>query len=199
MLEPRGAAPTAQNRTPAKCGDWQEAGIRFYGRRHAVRRKPVPIDADATGEFAMAPLTPELLVTDIKASLKFWCGLCGFGIAFERLYEGFAYLDLKGAQVMLEERGRSRNWITGKLDSPFGRGINFQIETESVDPILATLAACDWPLFMGPEEKWYRTGRTETGVRQFLVKDPDGYLLRFSQRLGRRTIPPEPLGVGERL
>jgi hypothetical protein len=39
---------------------------------------------------------------------------------------------------------------------------------------------------MAPEEKWYRTGARETGVRQFLVQDPDGYLLRLQQRLGER-------------
>jgi catechol 2,3-dioxygenase-like lactoylglutathione lyase family enzyme len=140
-------------------------------------------------DFAMARLVPELLVTDIKVSLHFWCDLCGFKIAFERLYEGFAYLDLEGAQVMLEERGRNRNWITAPLDAPFGRGVNFQIAAHSTDPILTSLAAANWRLFMQPEDKWYRTGTAETGVRQFLVKDPDGYLIRFSQRLGKRPIP----------
>lgn len=141
---------------------------------------------EAADAFVMAPLTPELLVSDIAASLRFWCDLCGFRVAYERLYEGFACLDLKGAQVMLEERGRGRNWITGELEAPLGRGINFQVETDSVARIVAALAAGEWPLFMAPEEKWYRTGGSETGVRQFLVQDPDGYLLRFSQRLGRR-------------
>jgi hypothetical protein len=31
--------------------------------------------------------------------------------------ERFAYLDLDGAQVMLEERARGRNWVTGPLGS----------------------------------------------------------------------------------
>jgi hypothetical protein len=94
--------------------------------------------------------------------------------------EGFAYLDLDGAQIMLEERDRSRNWIVGPMEAPFGRGINFQIRVRTIDPILASLAVADWPLFMKPEEKWYRTGDVETGVHQFLVQDPDGYLIRFS-------------------
>jgi catechol 2,3-dioxygenase-like lactoylglutathione lyase family enzyme len=133
-------------------------------------------------------LVPELLVTDIDASLRFWCGLCGFSIAFERLYEGFAYLDRDGAQVMLEERGRNRNWITGALDAPYGRGMNFEIRVASVDPILQSLTEAGWALFMRVEEKWYRVRDKETGVRQFLVQDPDGYLLRFSQRIGERSI-----------
>jgi len=137
----------------------------------------------------MACLVPELLVTDIKASLHFWCELCGFSIAFERLFEGFAYLDLGGAQVMLEERGRNRNWLTAQLDAPFGRGINFQVAVQSIEPILTALAGSNWPLFMEPEEKWYKTGDVETGVRQFLVNDPDGYLIRFAQGIGKRPVP----------
>ena len=41
---------------------------------------------------------------------------------------------------------------------------------------------------MEPETKWYRTGDVESGVAQFLVTDPDGYLLRFQSSLGKRPI-----------
>jgi catechol 2,3-dioxygenase-like lactoylglutathione lyase family enzyme len=132
-------------------------------------------------------LVPELLVTNVEASLRFWCDLCGFAITFDRLEEGFAYLDLGGAQVMLEEQGRSRNWLTGPLEAPLGRGVNFQVQVPALEPILAALARAGWPLFMAPEEKWYRTGTVETGVHQFLVQDPDGYLIRFSADIGERA------------
>lgn len=33
---------------------------------------------------------------------------------------------------------------------------------------------------------WYRSDAIEVGVRQFLVQDPDGYLLRFSAWVGDR-------------
>jgi catechol 2,3-dioxygenase-like lactoylglutathione lyase family enzyme len=138
--------------------------------------------------FCPSALVPELLVTDLSRSLWFWCDLCGFAIAYERLYEGFAYLDRAGAQVMLEERGRSRNWVTDALDAPYGRGLNFEIRVAALDPILQLLEKAGWPLFMPAEEKWYRTQNVETGVRQFLVQDPDGYLLRFSQRVGERPM-----------
>ena len=100
------------------------------------------------------------------------------------LGRGWAERHLDGAQIMLEERERSRNRIVGPMEAPFGRGINFQVGVRTIDPILASLAAADWPLFMKPEEKWYRTGDVEAGVRQFLVQDPDGYLIQFSARLG---------------
>jgi catechol 2,3-dioxygenase-like lactoylglutathione lyase family enzyme len=133
--------------------------------------------------FAFAPLVPELLVTDIAVSLRFWCGLCGFTVAYDRPEDRFAYLDRAGAQVMLEEQGRGRNWITGPLAAPLGRGINFQIGVAAIAPILAALSAANWPLFMAAERKWYRTASGSTGVHQFLVQDPDGYLIRFSERI----------------
>ena len=136
--------------------------------------------------LARAALVPELLVADIARSLRFWCQLCGFTVAYERMEEGFAYLDREGAQVMLEERGHGRNWVTGALDAPFGRGVNFQVAVAAMAPIVDALAGADWPLFMAPERKWYRAGAVATGVEQFLVQDPDGYLIRFSQPLDQR-------------
>ena len=38
------------------------------------------------------------------------------------------------------------------------------------------------------EERWYRRDNTEIGTRQFIVQDPDGYLLRLHHDLGIRPI-----------
>ncbi|MEN3235637.1 MULTISPECIES: bleomycin resistance protein [Methylobacterium] len=137
--------------------------------------------------FTFARLTPELLITDLAASLRFWVDLIGFRIAYDRPEDGFAYLDLDGAQVMLETRHpASRQWETGSLEAPLGRGINFEIGVPAVEPILDRLEAAGWPLFMAVEDKWYRAGAIEVGQSQFLVQDPDGYLLRLAARLGER-------------
>jgi hypothetical protein len=37
------------------------------------------------------------------------------------------------------------------------------------------------------EEKWYRANDVELGNRQFIILDPDGYMLRFFQDLGERN------------
>lgn len=122
-------------------------------------------------------------------SLEFWCGLCGFAVEYQREEEGFAYVVRGSAHVMLEQRGVGRNWVTGPLERPLGRGINLQISVPDLEPILSALAAADYPLFMEPETKWYRvTPQEETGVNQFLVTDPDGYLVRFQSSLGRRPV-----------
>ena len=150
-------------------------------------------------DYVFAKLVPEFLVTDLRASLRFWCDLVGFRVAYDRAEEGFAYLECGTAQVMLEEHDLGhRYWVTGPLEKPLGRGINFQITVEVVAPILDRLAAASWPVFMEPEEKWYRVGTVEVGQRQFLVQDPDGYLLRLAQDLGTRPAAAisGPFGAG---
>ena len=140
---------------------------------------------DLPPSFSWATMVPELVVTDLEASLRFWCGLCGFSVAYARPAEGFAYLDRGGRQVMLEE-GLGGRWQVGEMERPFGRGVNFQIDVPEIGPIVEALVAAGWPSFCGPEERWYRAGTRETGVWQVLVQDPDGYLVRFSQALGLR-------------
>lgn len=137
-------------------------------------------------ELCRARMVPELLVADLSRSLAFWMDLCGFKIAYRREAEGFAYLDLDGAQFMLEEVRGDDNWITGPLEAPRGRGVNFEIKVAAIEPLLERLAAARWPLYREPEARWYRSDAIEVGVRQFLVQDPDGYLLRFSAWVGDR-------------
>lgn len=137
------------------------------------------------------PLVPELMVSDIHRSLAFWRDVLGFRVLFERHAEGFAYLEREGSEVMLEEaREGERTWLVGPMEKPFGRGINFQIETNDVQDLLDALKRTNWSLCREPEERWYRTGDQECGQRQFLVQDPDGYLLRFAQGLGVRDKRP---------
>ncbi len=140
--------------------------------------------------MAYARLVPELLCTSIETSLAFYVDLAGFRVAYDRPEDGFAYLDLDGAQLMLEQSDPAdtgeRAWWTARPERPLGRGINLQIEVAEVEVIHARITAAGWPLYRPMEEAWYRAGNEETGNRQFLVQDPDGYLLRFFSHLGIR-------------
>jgi catechol 2,3-dioxygenase-like lactoylglutathione lyase family enzyme len=144
--------------------------------------------SDSTGSAprdGFADLVPELGVSDIQASLSFWRDLLGFEIAYDRPDARFAYLVRGRLQVMLcELNGR---WETAPMQRPFGRGINFQMVVDRIDPILAALGNANWPLYEPPNEAWYRAGDQEVGQREFLVQDPDGYLIRLVERLGTRT------------
>ncbi|MGF6204436.1 bleomycin resistance protein [Pseudomonas frederiksbergensis] len=135
--------------------------------------------------FARSNLVPELMVTHLPSSLHFWTSLIGFNIAYER--PGFAYLDQQGIQFTLEQYDPDEGqWLTGPLETPLGRGINFQITVDSVEPLLQRLAEVQWPLFRPCADVWYRADAVEVGQREFLVQDPDGYLLRLVESLGER-------------
>lgn len=61
--------------------------------------------------------------------------------------------------------------------------------------LLDRLSGVDWKLFRPVEENWYRAGDVEIGCREFLVQDPNGYLLPFSENIGLRAVA---AGIGHR-
>jgi len=133
-------------------------------------------------------LVPELAVSDWRRSLAFYRDVLGFEQRYQRAEEGFAYLALGEAELMIDQIGLGRTFDDGYAPKtyPFGRGLNLQIRVPSLAPLLAALARAGIPLFLGPEDRWYRHDALETGNRQVVVADPDGYLLRFFEDLGER-------------
>ena len=150
----------------------------------------------------MSVLTPELDVVDLASSLRFYVGVLEFRVLFERPTERFAYLERPGAELMIEEAsGPGRRFRTAPLETPYGRGINFQLSVTGVDAMLARAVEAHAEIVLPMEERWYRVdvarpggrwqkaGPTEAGNRQFVVADPDGYLWRPFEDLGARPTP----------
>jgi len=131
-------------------------------------------------------LIPELSVTSFAKSLEFYTQIIGFKIEYQRDESKFAFISFEGSQLMLEEI--NNHWSTGKLERPFGRGINFQIEVDKIQPILNRLKKHNYPIFIKPKENWYRQDNQLLGNKEFLVQDPDGYLLRFVEDLGVKPL-----------
>lgn len=134
-----------------------------------------------------AALVPELDVADLETSLEFYVGILGFRVRYERPEERFAYLERESAELMLEEAaGPGRRFRTAPLERPFGRGVNLQIACGDVEALERRVTAAGLDLIVALETRWYRAGQIERGNRQFVVADPDGYLLRFFEDLGER-------------
>lgn len=134
-------------------------------------------------------LVPELDVADLDRSLEVYRDVLGFRLAVARPEERFAYLVRENVHLMLEEAaGPGRRFRTAPLEHPYGRGINLQIQVADVDALHAAVLAAALTVVVPLEERWYRQGDREAGNRQFVVADPDGYLLRFFTGLGRRSI-----------
>lgn len=108
-----------------------------------------------------AKLVPELLVSNHAASRDFYVRIIGFAVRYERPAQKFSYLDLGGAELMIEEE--TDFWATAPRKRPYGRGINLQIQVDALDPILARLAATGIDLFRPVEEAWYRAGDQYSG------------------------------------
>jgi catechol 2,3-dioxygenase-like lactoylglutathione lyase family enzyme len=144
-------------------------------------------------------LVPELDVTALAPSLRFYAEVLEFRILFERPAARFAYLERDGVELMIEEAaGPGRRFRTAPLELPFGRGINFQLRVDDVDAVHARAVEAGVDIVVPIEERWYRVdvveragrwqmeGPTEAGNRQFVLADPDGYLWRPFRDLGMR-------------
>ena len=113
--------------------------------------------------------------------------MLGFRCHVSRPEERFAYLIREGVHLMLEEAaGPGRRFGTAPLEHPFGRGMNLQIKVTDVDTLHASVQHAGLTVIIPLEERWYRQDQIEAGNRQFVMADPDGYLLRFFRDLGRR-------------
>ena len=79
-------------------------------------------------------------------------------------------------------------WVLEPLDFPRGRGINISIDCPSVIKLMKRLEDANVTLRKDVEECWYRDNDILHGQRNFLVQDPDGFLLRFAEKLGTRPV-----------
>lgn len=124
-------------------------------------------------------LIPELTVSNIEKSKRFYTEILGFEIEYERPSDKFAFLSLDEAQIMLEEI--NENWKIGELKYPFGNGVNFQIEVDNIDDIVYAVKENNAELFKDVFVSKYQCGDITYIEKEIIVLDPDGYMLRFSE------------------
>lgn len=133
------------------------------------------------------PLVPELVVTNVDTSLRFYSA-AGFTIRYRRPNPEFVYLELGRAQLMLIEEHESA-WNILPFDRPLGRGVNFQIEVPDAGEVATYLKDSGFELLQEPLETWYAVSDSqEEGQIELLAQDTDGYLMRFAQILGSRPL-----------
>lgn len=128
---------------------------------------------------------PELSVTNLENSLNFY-KTAGFKIEYDRPENKFAFISLGNIQFMLQELSDNDKWNVGELKYHFGNGINFQLEVENVNKIYNNFKSNSYTITFDIEENWYRQDDKMLGNKEFLIQDPDGYLLRFMQDLGKK-------------
>lgn len=122
-------------------------------------------------------LIPELSVSNIENSIKFYTTI-GFKIMYERKEDKFCFLQLEENQIMIEEI--NDNWNTGTLEYPFGRGINISMSIRDIDEYYKKIEENNILIFEKLKINKYLVDDTNYEDKEFLIQDPDGYLLRFN-------------------
>jgi catechol 2,3-dioxygenase-like lactoylglutathione lyase family enzyme len=122
---------------------------------------PVPSGRIGSIEERSSQLAIELRVADLAASIAFYAQA---GFVLERRTAGFAALRIDGRYLLLSE-----NPATVAGPNP----PNLRIAVEDVDAAFARAQALGWPVAHGLADHGY-------GLRDFTVRDPDGYEVRFA-------------------
>ena len=122
-------------------------------------------------------LIPELSVTNIEKSKEFYLNL-GFKIIYERKEDKFCFLYLEDNQIMIEEI--NNNWNVGEMKDPFGNGINISMTVSDIDSFYEKIISKKIVLFRKIKTSKYRVDDIIYEDKEFLLQDPDGYLLRFN-------------------
>ena len=130
---------------------------------------------------------PELSVTNLENSLKFY-KTAGFKLEYDRPENKFAFISLGEIQFMLQEISNNDKWDIAPLTYPLGNGVNFQLEVDNLDEIYDIFKNSNYKTAFDIEENWYREDDKLLGSKEFLIQDPDGYLLRFSEDLGEKDV-----------
>lgn len=131
------------------------------------------------GQVKFNSLIPELTVADIERTRQFYVGVLQFKIEYERSEDKFVFLSLENNQMMFEED--NGNWSVGILEYPYGRGINFEMTVSNVESIYKRVLDAGIKPFREMKVSHYRNGDEDIVQKEFLVQDPDGYLLRFTE------------------
>ncbi len=124
-------------------------------------------------------MIPELTVFDIEDTKKFYIDILGFKLEYERPEDKFIFLSYEGSQFMFEEHHPS-GWNVNTFEYPLGNGINFSIESSDVDSLYKRLKDKDVVFFRALVENTYEVEGEMTKQKEFLIQDPNGYLLRFT-------------------
>jgi catechol 2,3-dioxygenase-like lactoylglutathione lyase family enzyme len=135
----------------------------------------------------MADIIPELDVSSLEDTLAFYLDILEFRVRYERREEGFVMLQREGVQLMVQRAdGPGRRFRLAPLERPYGRGVNLQIAVSDVEGLYGRVVEDGRVPVLPMEDRWYEIDGHSRGHRQFVVADPDGYLLRFFQDLGIR-------------
>lgn len=123
-------------------------------------------------------MIPELSVFDIEQTKRFYNDL-GFKIEYERPEDKFVFMSFQDSQFMFEQI-HDNGWNIGELIYPLGRGINFSIAVDDIERLYKLVKTLNLEIYRELNRSIYQVNGTEETQTEFLIQDPNGYLLRFT-------------------
>ncbi len=123
-------------------------------------------------------MIPELSVFNIDQTIAFYEKL-GFEIIYERPEDQFVFMSFEGSQFMFEQIHKD-GWNIGEMRYPLGQGVNFSIEVDEIDCLYKRLKEEHMELYRDLNISYYRVNDKCLEQKEFLIQDPNGYLLRFT-------------------
>ena len=124
----------------------------------------------------LAFLAPEFFVSDVGATVRFYTQVLDFEVVrleTQGSVPVFAVLGL-GDVVVLIDRQES---IGGAPPTPRGLAVNIRVMVPDVDAVYDRARAAGATISRAIGDRDY-------GLRDFIVRDPDGFRIRFATPLG---------------
>ena len=113
-------------------------------------------------------LVTELYVRDVNRSFKFYAG---FGFTLIRILDDFAEFSWEGNRFMLEEH---KDWDWPSI--PTYPQANIRVMVPDVDKFWILARDMKVPVLNPINDREY-------GLRDFTIRDPDGFAIRFASRI----------------
>jgi catechol 2,3-dioxygenase-like lactoylglutathione lyase family enzyme len=134
--------------------------------------------AKITEKFAL--VAPEFFVRDVDASIAFYADVLGFTLV--RADAGgdgrrtFAVVVRGAAEFMLAHEAFLGSANRGALPYPRASGVDIRLMVGDVDAVYARVSGAGAKIVLPLKDQEY-------GLRDFIVADPDGFRIRFAQRI----------------
>ena len=133
-------------------------------------------------------LTPNLMVHDLQVSIAFYQNILGFSIRMAVDEEKnilvteispepkliYAQLEKDGVEIMIQQQSSMVEDLPVFSGCAIGASVSFYMIVENIDELFQQVrgkADCIREL----ETTWY-------GMREFYIRDPDGYILGFAEQ-----------------
>lgn len=125
----------------------------------------------------MKKLSPNLVVTDVKASKEFYEKL-GFkvrSLVSDKTSPVWASMICGNVEIMLHEKNSAEEEFNLFVGKPLGATLTLFIQTDRLDDLYTLTKSNKWTIVNNMHTTFY-------GTKEFAILDPDGYVLVFADK-----------------